>query len=340
MIQLDGHQLSLWQKGRRLYTLDRLYRIRRWHPNTLFTSIMRRALFGISSGLDPVEAAIRATQAFMKIARDPGLDAPGLDTYKLAMDYCAMIQNILNYVSRTVLLKLYELKPIAVDLNVQGVIHQVEWKFNAAVDDSGTLHRWVFMDYITDDDIIRECHRWEVFGDIAAANSPMNLHVVSIGRIVDNRRYSPWTRAYKHPDVAGIYKFQKHHEDRSKHLYYTPGTEKKPWEPIYFADNISNDPAKWVDIMLADNIIDSAPLIRHVTIDVPTPQNLRTFRHDLLYESQQIILNQSLFSDPFNFPLCRNSCDTPFICPHQFICFHDNPSKATLESSGLYDKVT
>lgn len=317
-----GYLLHLWQTCRRKFLLESIYRRLKWHPQVLFSACLRKAVFDLSSGKDKHQASTSAVNYFISNVKHPGLDGiEGLDTYTLAMDFVATIRTIIEHLSRITLLTL-RTKP-----NVQ-LSPGLDWSFLSSEDESGVLHRWKFVDYITEDNLVRELHSWELFGDLALSKSPMMLHLISIGRRESSHRISPWCRAYKSPMIANQYRFQK------KGGNSLDGS----WKPIWFSDNADNDPEVWVDFMLNDGVIESANLVRHVAVKEPNDVHIANFLRDLTTESDQIYRTLGkVRSDPFLLPLSRPACDTPYPCPHQDLCYSVNPSEE-LVKSGLYER--
>lgn len=322
MIQLDGHKLSTWQRGRRRYAIESQYRFLPWHPITLFSTVMRRAIFHLSSGLDRHRATTDAINTFMACAKQPGLDVRyGDDTYTLAMDLCATMRVILAYLERITLTVLYEIEPITlVHPNIPDT--DVRWSFLAHADESGVLHRWVFVDHIDADVVLKELHKWETIGDIIVHDAPMMIHFLAIGHTINGRRYSPWCRAYTSPLIAGQIRFAK-----------KKGKLTENWTPIFFADNPKNNPDHWLDQMIEDDAHEA--LVLHKTVAQPSKRHVDDFYRDVRYEAKQIQSIQSALRKPLDLPMCRTSCDVPYVCPHQLICYS---ATATFENSGLYER--
>ena len=319
---LNGHKLALWQRARRRYAIENAYRYRRWHPQSLFSFVMRHAIFQLSNGGDLELISNSAVNQFLGAVKQPGLDVPqGTNTYTLAMDFASCIRTILEYLSRLTLLTLCERETISITDNLN-------WSMLAHEDESGVLHRWKFVDYISQDEIVRELHSWEVIGDIVVAKSPMMLHLVSIGRTHNSRRLTPWCRAYKSPAIVGMYRFQKK----------SGNPLEGDWKPVYFADNPKSKAPDWIDLMLEDNAAE--PLVQHIQVKEPDQIHADNFYRDLDYEYNQLSSSgidstQPVF-DPMSLPMCRTACDTPYICPHQLVCYS---TKLTLANSGLYDRT-
>lgn len=304
----------MFQRCKRTLAIGRTHKLRKWRPQSLLSACMRQAIFQLSNGTDVEKASQTAVNEFMGAAENPGLDLVGVDTYCLTQDYCAIIRNITEYLSRLTLLTLKEIAPLPLSPDVS-------WQFLSLRDETGELHRWEFVDYIPED-ILGYLHGWEVFGDIAASECPMTLHLVSIGRRDGNHQHTPWCRIYSHPSLANIFKFQK-----------SKGTKLEgDWKPVWCAANQKNSPKTWVNLMIADNVV--SPLVRHVSVKEVSKDSKKLFKRDALIEAAsmaQIIKDKV---DPKDLPLSRYACDHPYICPHQMYCY----TPATLDSAGIYVK--
>src|SRR5215813_1147957 len=126
------------------------------------------SIFNISNGEDHDKATSKAVNYFLSLAKNPGLDVEhGIDTYTLAQDYCSIIKNIIELLSRLPLPRLQDIPHLTISPSIT-------WSFLSHRDETGTIHRWKFVDHLPND-ISSELHSWEVFGDIAAADSPMVL---------------------------------------------------------------------------------------------------------------------------------------------------------------------
>ena len=314
MITVNAHQIGLWQRCKRPYLISRTHKYDLWRPQSLLAACMRLAILNLSNGKSLEDVQVTATNNFLSYSRTPGLDVHGIDTYTLAMDYCSIMRNVLEYLSRLTLLNLVEIPPIQISPSVT-------WQFLACRDESGILHRWDFIPYLPDKDgIITELHQWDVFGDVAAYDSPMQLHLVAIGQRNGCHQASPWCRIYSHPRVANIFRFQK----RS-------GTQLEgEWKPLWFAGSKLNNSKTWVDLMERDNVIET--LVKHVNITQVTEQDKKNFLRDILYETSTMQATSGL--EPRDVPMSRYACDHPFICPHQQFCY----SSLGLDEVGVYIK--
>lgn len=317
MLTLSGHTLHAHQSCPRRLKLESSYRYLPHHPNTLFSTVMRKAIYDISQGRELHPATTTAVNSFVANARHPGLDlAPGLQPYTLAMDYCACIRTILEHVHRSPLprLCLRPNTPLSDDL---------AWSYLSFADDSGRLHRYKFVDFISNPSILTELHSWEVFGDLALSGSPMSLHLIAIGRRDGSRRVSPWCRAYRSPAIANVFKFQKK----------SGGNLTESWKPVWFADNPDSDPEVWVDLMEAEGVV--SQVAKTVTVREPDPVHIANFHRDLEEIAGQI--RRASESSWSTMPMSRSACDSPYVCPHQSVCYSTDPEKQ-VETCGLYEK--
>lgn len=307
---MNAHLLTLWQTCKRRYRLERDYEYKRLYPNILMNALLRKAVFELSSGMDKHLVTTRAVNTFLTTARDPGLELPdGVDTYIIAMDYVATLRTVIEYLSRLTLLSL------------NTITTQHKWSCSCFRDESGVLHRWKFVDYLTNENLIREAHSWHVIGDMAAMESPMTLHLISIGRREKSRRVSPWCRTFRSPAVA-LFRFRK--QDGS------PLTGD--WKPIWFSDNPDSDPEDWVDLMQSDRLFSDGKLVRHIDLKELSEYHVVRFRETVRFEGDQV----ARFREHpwYVLPMSRGACDNP-PCPHQEVCYSGEPEKA-VKGNGLY----
>lgn len=316
---MNATDLTLIQRGSRRYVIERSYRYLPWHPASLFSHVMREAIFNFSNHPQVDSVASAAAEAFMSAALQPGLDLRnGANPYKLSQDFCATARTILEHISRGALPQLHR-KP-------DTVINGTPWSFLSPVDEMGVFHRWVFVDSIDDDVLYHHARSWETFADQCVAPAMTALHIYAIGSTRDGRRISPWCRVYTSPAVANVYRFQKKSGEQLQ----------GEWKPRWFADSTKTQASTWVTLMEQDNILPN--LVKHVMLPEPSELHRAQFLgRDLPMLTNSIAL--ALGTDPFALPMCRTSCDTPFPCPHEHACYSAVPSASVLEKSGLYVKL-
>lgn len=201
-MNLSAGSLSTWQICKRRYALETTHAPVRWRPKLLLESVLRPAILAISNGADVMITSKEAvTQLMEKCARE-GLDTLK-DPYTLARDFGAIIETVLESLSRITLLSI---KP-------GGIVQLGEtehcWRLSSFVDESGLLHRWALVDKLDDDSKYRELQSWFCFGDCAAANVGMTLHLIEIGRQSRGHQVTDWCRSYKHPAIHNHYRFRK-----------------------------------------------------------------------------------------------------------------------------------
>lgn len=317
---MNGSDLTLIQRGERRYAIERRYRYLPWYPPSLFSKIMREAVINLSQAADVAGVSDNAASAFMSAAIQPGLDkVQGINPYPLAQDFCATMRTVLEYLSRSGVMQLRKHPDIG------DMIYGEQWDFLSPIDDTGTFHRYVFVDHIDDDTIYHHARSWETWADMCLVSAPLQLHLIGIGQTRDARRQSPWCKCYSSPTVARLYKFKRRNGDL-----------QGDWRPLYFADNQGSKATTWVDLMMKEEVI--PPLVLSRTLPAPTKQQ----RADFLDRDLLPLLKQIKFArtqDPFKLQMCRSSCDTPFQCPHEFACYSVSPSVSMLEQSGLYAKI-
>ncbi len=321
MKSIHGHLITTWQKCKRRYKLESIYRYQKWFANTLLSAVLRKAIYQLSdpnTQLTTQQISTQAVSLFTQQCRQPGLlQTEGINVYDLAMDYVAMIKTIIEYFSRISLPITHSISPTKLDSNYQ-------WSYLSQIDESNTLHRYRFIDFINESSITSEAHSWEVAGDLAYSESPMMLHLISIGRRIDSRHVSPWCRAYASPGIRGVIKFQKKSgNDLSSN-----------WKPIYFADNIDSDPESWVDQLQEDQL--DQVLVQHIHLNKLESVHVL----DLQQQVRDELANMEFWESRTwsQSPMHRASCDKPYACPHQELCYSLNPDEE-LKNSGLYEVI-
>jgi hypothetical protein len=293
---MTAFQLSSFQRCPRRWRIEQVEPKGRWWPKALFDHLMRQAVFAISNGANAAETGVEYSIKFMEFAADPGLDVP-CDPFPLARDFCCMIKTMCAALSGMVLLAL---EPVP----VVSLTPDLRWRVASPKDQSGVLHRWCSVDRLDDDALARHLHSWEVFGDVAAADVPMVLHVVEIGVRRHGRQHGPWCRAYSHPAIPGRWAFQ--HRD---------GTAiGSGWQPVFLADCDQQDPEDWVALMKRDGVV----AIHHLNVNQIPPSERRTFISEVSQESENM---KRTMDDWRNIPRRRPSCDVPAACPWQWLCF-------------------
>lgn len=312
MITLNGYTLDQFQRCKRLYRIGLTHISEKWYPQSLLGACLRHAIFHLSAGKLLEYVSDTAVQFFLSAARNPGLDTPhGIDVYALSMDYTSIIRNVLEHLSRTTLYTLHEIKP-------KRISDDVYWEFLSRADDMGVLHRWQFVDYIPED-VLPELHSWEVFGDIAAMESPMILHLIAIGRRRKSHQESPWCRIYAHPRIANTFRFNKK----------SGNALEGDWKPIYFSTSNNNTARTWVNWMERDGA--AQPLIKDIHVKEISANDRQRFKMDVLVEAEA--MEKVSHHDPKNLPMSRYACDHPYTCPHQYYCYTYG---VTLDSVGMY----
>lgn len=313
MLYLNGYTIGQFQRCKRPHAIARTHRLSKWRPQSLLGACLRMAIFSLSNGFEIEKVTSDAVNYFLSNARNPGLDVTGIDTYTLASDYCSIIRNVLEYLSRLTLLPLHEVSPISLSSTIY-------WQFLSHMDETGSLHRWKFVDYI-EEDFTPELHSWEVFGDIAAADVPMTLHLVAIGQRRAQHQHSAWCKVYAHPNLANVYQFQRR----------DGGKLQGEWKAVWFSGNSQNNSKDWVDMMLRDNAVEG--LIKHISIKEVSKEHQDLFEKDALIEGELMEQIHKAKMDPRDLSMSRYACDHPYTCPHQLYCY----TNAKLENAGIYE---
>ena len=310
-MNLSAYPLATWQKCKRKAILERDYEVIRWHPKTLLESCFREGILKLSNGQDVIITSQQVVGRLMHEAAHSGMNAP--DPYKLARDYCAILETTLEAASRLVLLKVSEGPTVEL-----GDLEHC-WKISAFIDESGMLHRWIMVDTWNEDALYENVHSWYTFGDCAANRTGMVLHVVEIGRQVKGHQHSDWCRSYKHPAIQNKYRFRK--VDGSK--------LEQSWIPCWYQDSQRNEPKPWVDLMQEDKLT----LFRHIEVKEPSDQHVAEFHREVEYEANLLTSAGSWQT----LPRSRSACDVPYPCPWQSACFAPGP-QVSIEDVGGYRK--
>ena len=292
---LSASILTDLQTCPRRLLLNQSKKPRRWHPKALFDDVLRPAILRLSHGENPTSAAV---EEFLNQCVNPGLDTEH-DPFCLAQDMRAMLTTIFETLSRGTLLAMHKPPTIILDGILKG---ELEWHCSAFSDDSGQLHRWVTTDRIDDDFISREIHSWYVAGDMCAAQVPMTLHIIEIGRQRNGHQHSPWCKTYSHPAIPNRFQFQ------TKDGHALSGDWKAHW-----LQQSTLDPKTWVDMMERDEV----KLIHARGLRQASVKKCVEFVEQVRLEAQRLA---ELPKDFTALPIFRPACDTPYTCPWQWEC--------------------
>jgi len=293
------------------------FEVLHWRPKSLLDACLRAGILRVSHAEDPSAVASDMKAQFLQAAANPGLDAPrGTDTYKLAKDYCALLDTILRAAAR------WELPALA-DSPVVSLNSTTSWQPLASIDATGELHRFTTVDRWGDNDLSRELHSWHVFGDISATRRPMTIHVIEIGQTRNGRRASPWARGWRHPTMPNL-RMRFVHQD---------GSTFKGWTPMYLADYANSDPAAWVEQMFREGVAQT--LVRTVPVAAPSdPVIADTLSQILLEAARASVLITERRSIPWSaLPMSRAACDSIIPCAFQPCCHSE---KVNINEIGLY----
>jgi len=314
---MDAHQIGEWQSCQRLWRLSRDWHRLRWHPKRLFDALLRRGILAISNAI-PVDTTIMEARAqYMQSAANPGLDV-STDPYRLARDWCALLDVLLRSVARQGVPKALKEHP-PVRLN-----SLTAWEPLSYLAD-GVLHRWITLDSWGEDDLSRELHSWRVIGDVAVTKLPLVLHVIEIGQTRNGRRATAWVRAWKHPAMPSLQmRFRK-----------KDGKEFKGYLPYHLADHRELDVDAWVEQLWREGAAEE--LLHELRVNVPTELQCAEVVRDILTESVMMRVLNVESTSWRDLPMSRNACDTFYPCPFQEVCYSGG-SLVEIQSMGLYRK--
>lgn len=314
---LDAAVLSSLQSCPRKFLLEADWEVLHWRAKTLFDACLRKGIINISNGAHPHAAADDAKAEFVQVAANPGLDLPrGSDSYKIAKDWCAMLDTVLRAAARWGLPKLS-------DSPVVWLNSTTEWRSLASIDTEGELHRIITVDRWDDIALSRELHSWAVFGDISVTSRPMTIHVIEIGQVRHGRRASPWARGWRHPSMPNL----------KMHFARKDGTTFKGWVPVYFTDSRDTDADAWVGLMYAEGVGES--LVHTVPVSVPDETVRADTLRQILQESARaaVLLSERGSGGWLAQPMHRAACDGMVPCAWQSACHQMVTDPAT---TGLY----
>ena len=293
---LTGARLSSFQRCPRIPLLADLNTPRRWRPRELAEIHFRKAVLALAQGAPISKITGDAQASFLECCANPGLETEA-KPYALAKDWCAILGNVLEAVSRGTLPKLKPGPSIILSTSLT-------WECKSFQDEQGLLHRYVMVDKHDSDSLTRLLHSWETDGDRCATQVPMMLHIVETGRLSGNHQSSPWCRIYKHPHVINRFAFQQQ-----------DGTPLEGgWKPAWFQDGDKNNPKTWVDLMERDRV----KLIHHISVKQPTTEQCAEFSRQIHLEAER--MKSAEATSWRDLPMFRPACDIPACC-YRSRCF-------------------
>jgi hypothetical protein len=314
---LSAFSLTSLQSCPRKFLLEADLSPIRIRPKALFDKTLRAALVVLSHGTLAKDCAADARATFLEACANPGMDLPrGSDSYRIALDYCAMLDTILRSAAK------WKLPPLAPSPPVR-LSGAADWQPEAFLSPDGTLHRFITVDGWSDADLSRELHGWGVVGDLCILNLPLTIHVVDIGRMRNGRRASPWARAWRHPTMPNLrMRFAK-----------KDGGDFKGWTAYYLADHRDESPEDWVAQMEKEGAAQGA--VRALRVEQPDAATLADTLGQLRVEAARasVLLSERASTPWAALPMSRSSCDLPFPCIWQHACYQ--PATPP-QNTGLY----
>ena len=329
VLAITASDLRTFQSCRRRWLLERSWRVLRWRPASLFRSCLREGIFALSNGTEPATVISNARTRFLAEAANPGMDVLTGDPWQVAQDWAGMLGVVLTSISRLVLLTVS--RPQSQPLSEGSSYLPLSWS-----DESGTLHRWTTCDFWDDDTLVREGHSWHTIADMVMADAPMMLHVIEIGQQRGGRRHSPWARCWKHPVIAGMFRFQR--PDGKGGWRKLSGDQ---WRTQWYVDQTRPDPEAWCDLMDADHVTPS--LLHHIAIRQPSHRAAERTRDEIRRVAKDVAdlvgrhgERAGSLEAAMAEPMARAACDpVGGPCPWQAACYREQPD-ADLGALGLY----
>src|SRR5438552_7359040 len=169
----------------------------------------------------------------------------------------------------------------------------------------------------------------------------MQFHVTEIGSQRKGRQHTPWIKGYRHPVIAGRYKFRR--PDGKGGWRSLAGAE---WESVWLPDLPKVTAEQWVDLLALDGLTNFPHL--HPTITQLSPESAETCRRQIRQEAEAMskllqagtqtgeALPPGHLSESWvEVPMARGACDGWRPCEFQPICYSPDPA-ATVAESGLY----
>lgn len=309
---MTATQLTVLQNCARKAVLEREWRVRKWRPRALFNDCLERLVINIGVGKDAEKCGLEAYTQFMQRANNPGLDlAYGIAPYDLACDFAWALRVVAELLKRIVMLPMRQMIP-----PVQLVpATDYYWLPESMADESGALHWWHAVERFDQNELTRQGHAWR-WGDMAACEVPLTLHLIEIGYLRNGHLHGDLTRIFQHPSVSK-YKFR--HQN---------GKALEGWKALWLQDTYEKIPLKrWCDLMTEDLV---AP-VHHIMLKQPEPWQREEFVFEVAAETNRL---ESLPKDWRKVPKSRAACDLFGGCPYQPLCF--GPQDASPEKMGAY----
>lgn len=315
---LSAKSLTSLQRCPRQFLLEADFTPIRIRPKGLFDHILRSALVTLSNGAAAKDCAADARAEFLESCANPGMDLPrGADSYRIALDYCAMLDTILRSATKWRLPALSASPPV----RLSGVS---DWQPDAYADDAKTLHRIITVDGWGEGDRARELHGWGVVADLCLLNLPLIIHVIEIGRMREGRRASPWARAWRHPAMPNL---------RMRFAKKDGGQSFKGWIAYYLADHRDESADDWVAQMEKEGAAQSA--IHTLRVDPPDDATRGEVLSQLRVEASRasVLIAERGSAGWRAQPMSRGACDIPFPCVWQHACYEPVTPP---QNTGLY----
>jgi hypothetical protein len=224
--QRSGYWTPSWQRHR-------------MSPMQMIHESIRRAI--TEENVDPGE---NAGSHFVTLAAERGLDMPGIDTYRAAINHAAIADLIVTSLKVT--------EPWTIPAPVG------DWRSSCFVHD-GVLRRILCVSHWTEEREIFERISWRCAGEIAHYNKPMQLVVAVIGHMSYGRRQGHWSKGLLHPQGSKL-RFKL--KARS-----TVDGFKETWQKIYREEFDKIDKRDWLQAMLEDGVLQDSLFI--VNLEVP-----------------------------------------------------------------------
>lgn len=283
---LSGENLVTWEQCQRRFTwTDKFppFRI------SLLAALYRSLDAGVRAEEDPEGVA---QNEMISCAREPGLDVLSGNLYAVAMHY-AKLAGILAAALRSAYREPW--KPMGVVPLVNGG----EWKSAAYDTGDGHPRRIALMDKWNETRKQIETLSWRTIGETIALDSPILVTAIEIGSSLKRRRYSYWTRCYRHP---------RNHEVRFR---TRDGSNEfsSSWDAVWREDSgVSTQ--KWLEIMHNDGCMKE--LVHTIVAEPPARKS------DYMDEMER--MKKEMMKDKEVSPMRLAGCFGFHPCPYVYVC--------------------
>jgi hypothetical protein len=166
---------------------------------------------------------------------------------------------------------------------------------------------------------MQERWSWRTVGEVCALNIPFLLHAITIGKSLDKRRHSAWTRCHQAPHT-NVFRFKRKNTTEG----FAPS-----WRAAWRED-CDIPTAQWLTRMREDGCM--ADLVH--TMEIPRAQNKKAD-----YLKEMVRMAGEMDRAPELPPMRLAGCFGFAPCPFRFVC-HDELNPPDPEIFGFIRRAT